>query len=258
MATKKTGVLVGIAAIAVIGVAAVLYFSQWPPAEEDATGAIGAAERYRAEQITDEDVILDIPGQEQLAEAVFEVLTDEQKAELIGRVSEAERAGYYARFGDSNAFARMNARQQGSYVLALDRAAQERIASALRFEQADLARMELSLLAKGVADLDAKTRDLAFSRFEVNEATFQRMDTLQRAAFADVLGARALERAVLKTNSFNRLDAAQQRMVWANLGRSGQEAALRYAGFSADVARADALQRDAQFERYMQERFAQN
>ena len=42
MATKKTGVLVGIAAIAVIGVAAVLYFSQWPPAEEEVTGAIGA------------------------------------------------------------------------------------------------------------------------------------------------------------------------------------------------------------------------
>ena len=39
-------------AIAVIGVAAVLYFSQWPPAEEEVTGAIGAAERYRAEQIT--------------------------------------------------------------------------------------------------------------------------------------------------------------------------------------------------------------
>ena len=56
MATKKTGVLVGIAAIAVIGVAAVLYFSQWPPSGEDATGAIGAAERHRAEQIAAEDV----------------------------------------------------------------------------------------------------------------------------------------------------------------------------------------------------------
>ena len=98
MATKKTGVLVGIAAIAVIGVAAVLYFSQWPPAEEDATGAIGAAERYRAEQITDEDVILDIPGQEELAVAVFEVLTDEQKAELIGRIGEANRTELLSQF----------------------------------------------------------------------------------------------------------------------------------------------------------------
>ena len=56
MTSKKSGVLVGIAAIAVIGVAAVLYFSQWPPSGEDATGAIGAAERYRSEQISSEDV----------------------------------------------------------------------------------------------------------------------------------------------------------------------------------------------------------
>jgi hypothetical protein len=112
MATKKTGVLVGIAAIAVIGVAAVLYFSQWPPAEEDATGAIGAAERYRAEQITDEDVILDIPGQAELAEAVFEVLTDEQKAELFGRLGEAERKALLSRFKvDEAAFERMSERQ---------------------------------------------------------------------------------------------------------------------------------------------------
>ena len=211
MATKKTGVLVGIAAIAVIGVAAVLYFSQWPPAEEDATGAIGAAERYRAEQITDEDVILDIPGQEQLAEAVFEVLTDEQKADLIDRVSEAERAGYYARFGDSNAFARMNARQQGSYVLALDRAAQERIASALRFEQADLARMELSLLAKGVADLDAKTRDLAFSRFEVNDEAFARMDQ-QRQGHLTLALDRASQERIASALRFEQADLARMEL----------------------------------------------
>jgi len=118
--------------------------------------------------------------------------------------------------------------------------------------------MELSLLAKGVADLDAKTRDLAFSRFEPNEATFQRMDTMQRAAFADVLGAKAFERSVLRANSFNRLSEAQQLAVWATLGRSGQEAALRYAGFEADLARGPAMERQQHFDRYMQERFAQN
>ena len=98
MTTKKNGVLVGIAVIAVVGVAAVLYFSQWPPAEEEVAGAIGAAERYRAEQITDEDVIHDIPGQEELAVAIFDVLTDEQKAELIGRMGEANRAEVFSRF----------------------------------------------------------------------------------------------------------------------------------------------------------------
>jgi len=526
MTTKKTGVLVGIAAIAVIGVAAVLYFSQWPPAQEDATGAIGAAERYRAEQITDEDVILDIPGQEQLAEAVFEVLTDEQKAELIGRTSEAERASFYARFDEADAFARMSPREQGRYVQSLDRAVQERIAKALRFEATefarmnpdslgravanmdaearqqaigrfnadeafarmspdqqgrfvqsldrtvqerianalrfeatefarmnpdslgravanmdaetrakaigrfdaeeafarmsadqmgrfvqsldravqeriansmrfeatdfarinadalgravanmdaearqqaigrfdaeeafarmsadqmgrfvqsldravqerfagalqikaadlarmnpdalgravakmdaearqqaigrfdaeeafarmsadqmgrfvqsldravqeriansmrfeatDLARINADSLGRAVANMDAEVRSQAIGRYEMNDAAFERMNTLQRAAFADALGSRALERTVLRSREFNRLSQAQQRAVWANLGRQGQTAALRYAGFEADLARADALQRNNQFERYMQDRFSQN
>ena len=325
MTTKKTGVLVGIAAIAVIGVAAVLYFSQWPPAAENATGAIGAAERYRAEQITDEDVILDIPGQEQLAEAVFEVLTDEQKAELIGRTSEAERASFYARFGEADAFARMSPREQGRYVQSLDRAVQERIAKALRFEATefarmnpdslgravasmdaearqqaigrfdaeeafarmsadqmgrfvqsldravqeriansmrfeatDLARINADSLGRAVANMDAEVRSQAIGRYEMNDAAFERMNTLQRAAFADALGSRAFERTVLRSREFNRLSQAQQRAVWANLGRQGQTAALRYAGLEADLARADAVQRNNQFERYMQDRFSQN
>jgi len=258
MTTKKNGVLVSIAAIAVIGVAAVLYFSQWPPAEEDAAGAIGAAERYRAEQITDEDVILDIPGQEQLAEAVFEVLTDEQKAEMIGRVSAAERANYYARFDEADAFARMSARQQGRFVLAMDAAAQERVASAMRVSQADFARMEANAIGRAFGNLDAEARTRAIGRFEANEATFERMNTLQRAAFADALGSQAFERTVLRSREFNRLSQTQQRSVWDNLGRQGQYAALRYAGFEADLARADALQRNNQFERYMQDRFSQN
>lgn len=258
MTTKKTGVLVGIAAIAVIGVAAVLYFSQWPPAAENATGAIGAAERYRAEQITDEDVILDIPGQEQLAEAVFEVLTDEQKAELIGRTSEAERASFYARFGEADAFARMSPREQGRYVQSLDRAVQERIAKALRFEATEFARMNPDSLGRAVANMDAEVRSQAIGRYEMNDAAFERMNTLQRAAFADALGSRAFERTVLRSREFNRLSQAQQRAVWANLGRQGQTAALRYAGLEADLARADAVQRNNQFERYMQDRFSQN
>jgi len=457
MAAKK-GVLVGIAAIAVIGVVAVVYFSQWPPSSEDATGAIGAAERYRAQQIADGDVILDIPGQEQFAKAVFEALTDEQKAELLSRIDEVGRGAMYARFDEADAFARMSEEQQGRFVQSLDRAAQERVASALRveaadlgrmradalgravakmdaearteaigrfdateafarmsaeqqgrfvqsldraaqervakalrieaadlgrmkadalgravasmdaearakavgrfdateafarmsaeqqgrfvqsldraaqqrvadamrFEAADLGRMNADALGRAVANMDAETRvnaigrfdateafarmsaeqqgrfvqsldraaqqrvadamrfeaaDLgrmnadtlgravagmdaearaeAIGRFEANEATFQRMDNVQRAAFADALGAKAFERAVLQAQTFNRMSEAQQRAVWNNLGRQGQFAALRYAGFNANLARADALQRNEQFERYMQERTSQ-
>ena len=390
MAAKK-GVLVGIAAIAVIGVAAVVYFSQWPPSSEDATGAIGAAERYRAQQIADGDVILDIPGQEQFAKAVFEALTDEQKAELMGRIDETGRTALYARFDEADAFARMSTEQQGRLVLSLDRAVQERVAKALRieaadlgrmdpnalgravanmdaearaeaigrfdateafarmseeqqgrfaqsldlaaqerianalrieaadlgrmnpdtlgravasmdaearaeaigrfdateafarmsaeqqgrfvqslnraaqqrvadamrFEAADLGRMNADTLGRAVANMDAEARAEAIGRFDANEATFQRMDNVQRAAFADALGAKAFERAVLQAQTFNRMSEAQQRAVWDNLGRQGQFAALRYAGFNANLARADALQRNEQFERYMQERTSQ-
>ena len=45
MATKKNGVLVG---IAVIGVAGVLFSSQGPPSDEDVKGAIGAAEHNQS------------------------------------------------------------------------------------------------------------------------------------------------------------------------------------------------------------------
>jgi hypothetical protein len=88
MTTKKNGVLVGIAAIAVIGVAAVLYFSQWPPSGEDATGAIGAAERHRAEQITDADVELagEPVGDAAAIDASFSV-TGVELAELLGKAS---------------------------------------------------------------------------------------------------------------------------------------------------------------------------
>jgi len=94
MAAKK-GVLVGIAAIAVIGVAAVVYFSQWPPSGEDATGAIGAAERYRAEQITDADV--ELAGESTGDAAAAFSVTGQELAGLLGKASVQEKASYFER-----------------------------------------------------------------------------------------------------------------------------------------------------------------
>jgi methionine aminopeptidase len=237
MATKKTGVLVGIAAIAVIGVAAVLYFSQWPPAHEDATGAIGAAERYRAEQITDEDVILDIPGQAQLAEAVFDVLTDEQKADLIGRVGQAERAGYYARFDEPDAFARLSPTQQGRFVLAMDAAAQERVAAALKFNAADLARMSPDALARGLTNMDAEARARAVGRFDADTA-FARMNPNQQAHFVLAMDAAAQERIAAALH-FKAADLARMSpdALARGLTNMDAEARARAVGrFDADTA----------------------
>jgi hypothetical protein len=237
MATKKTGVLVGIAAIAVIGVAAVLYFSQWPPAHEDATGAIGAAERYRAEQITDEDVILDIPGQAQLAEAVFDVLTDEQKADLIGRVGQAERAGYYARFDEPDAFARLSPTQQGRFVLAMDAAAQERVAAALKFNAADLARMSPDALARGLTNMDAEARARAVGRFDADTA-FARMNPNQQAHFVLAMDAAAHERFAgalkFKSSDLARINTVVLGRAFSNLNAEARAKAI--GRFDAETA----------------------
>jgi len=183
-------------------------------------------------------------------------------ADVIGRAFgnlDAEaRTKAIGRFELDAALARMDMARQGHFVLSLERNAQERVASAMRFAQADLARMNADVIGRAFGNLDAEARTRAIGRFEANEATFERMNTLQRAAFADALGSQAFERTVLRSREFNRLSQTQQRSVWDNLGRQGQYAALRYAGFEADLARADALQRNNQFERYMQDRFSQN
>jgi hypothetical protein len=149
----------------------------------------------------------------------------------------------------------MSAERRGHLVQALDRAAQERVANALRFEAADLGRLNAEALGRAAARLDAEAREQAIGRFEGEDA-FQRMSDVQRAAFADALGAKAFERAILQARAFNNLRQEQQRAVWANLGRNGQEAALRYTGLSADLARGNALERQMQLDRFMTERQA--
>ena len=386
MAKGKTGIIVGIVAVAVIGIVAIFY-TQRQPAESDATGAIGAAERYRAEQITDEDVILDIPGQEELAAAVFDVMTDEQKAELLGRVNATGRAEMAARFEDADALsrmndeqlgrfaqsldreaqarvanalrieaadigrlnaevlgralarmdaqareaaigrynakealarmndeqlgrfaqsldreaqarvanamrieaadigrlnaevlgralarmdaqareaaigrynakealARMNDEQLGRFAQSLDREAQARVANAMRIEAADIGRLNAEVLGRALARMDAQAREAAIGRFEANEAYFQRMDQAQRAAFADALGAKAFERSIVQARAWSDLSRAQQWAAWNSLGRQGQDAALRYAGASADLASADALERTMTFGRMIEQ-----
>ena len=223
-----------------------------------------ALARMNTEQYGHFVLALDRAAQERVANAMRVSQADlaRMNSADIGRgfanLDAEARVNAIGRFDAEAALARMNTEQYGHFVLALDRAAQERVANAMRFGQADLARMNSADIGRGFANLDAEARSNAIGRFEANEATFAAMNTLQRAAFADALGSQAFERTVLRSREFNRLSQAQQRAVWANLGRQGQYAALRYAGFDADLARADAMQRNSQFERYMQERFAQN
>ena len=57
MSTKYRGLFIGLAVVAIVAVA-FFSFIYSPPREEGLKGAIGTAERYRAEQISPDDVLL--------------------------------------------------------------------------------------------------------------------------------------------------------------------------------------------------------
>ncbi len=80
---NKNGIIAGIAAVAVIGAGAIIYISQQSPPVlgEDATGAISAADRYHAEQITAEDVQIEqVELQEFLQTDVFDQIVNDPAA----------------------------------------------------------------------------------------------------------------------------------------------------------------------------------
>jgi len=261
MASKRNGVVIGIVAVAVIGVVAITFYSQrGRVADEDAAGAIGAAERYRAQQISDEDVILDIPGQEELAAAVFEVLTDEQKAELMGRIDEAARRDAVARFAPGGAgLEGLTARQVKGFTVALDQEARAEIAAAMRIEAGDFANMRAEMVARKFGDLDAKTRAGAFDRFEASEEAFGRWDAertagfvgaLDREAQADLAAAMRIEagdfanmRAETVARKFGGLDAKTRQGAFGRFEASeealGRWDAKRTAAFLGALDRAE-------------------
>ncbi|HSO21715.1 MAG TPA: hypothetical protein VLT81_02345 [Chondromyces sp.] len=131
---KKNGIIAGIAVAAVVGIAAVLFISQQAPTvlEEDATGAIGAAERYRAEQITDADVELDgeIAGNAAVSEAAFTV-TGEELVDLLGKASVQEKAAYFERASVDERVSMVARLSVDERAAALQRATEAEKASAL-------------------------------------------------------------------------------------------------------------------------------
>jgi hypothetical protein len=180
---------------------------------------------------------------------------DDTLALAFKSLNASDRAELLARSGANQAaFERMSERQIAGLARSLDRGAQERIAANAQFNAKDMARWNDDTLALAFKSLNASDRGNVLARSGVDEAMFQRSTVVQKAAFADFLGAKAFERSVLHERNFNRLSAAQLQAVWSDLGRGGQEAALLRAGFEADMARGSAIQRQENFERYMKER----
>ena len=113
MSNKHKGLFAGLAVVAIV---AIVYFSFLypPPSNDDTTGAIGAAKRYRAEQIQESDVQLaGIFAVDATATAAADALSDEQKADIVGRLTPAQRADVFGRYNvDEAAFGRMTPAQR--------------------------------------------------------------------------------------------------------------------------------------------------
>ncbi len=113
-----TKVLVGGAVVAVILIG---YFAieGFQPSKEDVTGSIlgvKKAEKYRAEQMTEEDVLLG-NQMNQLADAEKAVLVDKMsdvdKAALIGNLSVADKANLFDHLSDGEKSALYNQLSEG-------------------------------------------------------------------------------------------------------------------------------------------------
>jgi hypothetical protein len=73
------GILIAVVAIVIIAV------TSYPPSEDDVSGTIGAAKKYRAEQIKEADVLLDNPEMQELLQndEILALLQDEEFRKMI-------------------------------------------------------------------------------------------------------------------------------------------------------------------------------
>jgi len=82
---SRNRLLVG--GLVIVAALVIAYFAfVYPPvSKEDTSGAIGVANKYRNEQITDKDVML--KGQEEAAAAAFALMSPEEKAAMFDRTT---------------------------------------------------------------------------------------------------------------------------------------------------------------------------
>ncbi len=156
--SKKTPWLVGSALVAIL---AVVYFSFFypPTPADDATGTIGAATKYRSEQISEGDVQL--AGQETAGGGAavaanveaFDRIAVDEKTELVSKQALEAREAIFARFSFEHASA------------ILDRTAPEALRTALEgmsaagrtsfFSKMDVLDRSTLALRSGAAELNA-------------------------------------------------------------------------------------------------------
>src|SRR5438876_10820798 len=88
-----TGKFIILGGAIVVVVATVGYFgNMWPPHREDVAGTIGAAQRYRSEQIKSEDVVLDGADIQKFIQSdLFHRLINDPRSRKVLRSPEFQR-----------------------------------------------------------------------------------------------------------------------------------------------------------------------
>lgn len=248
--------MIGLGAIAVVAIVGVTLFlvTQPPTPSEQAAGTIGAAERYRGEQIKEGDVGVGGPGEVtgpptemELAEALgraplevrsnaFDRLSDTARLENLGRAPADLTARLFDNLSERQQLDLLRQAPADLFARALqqmDDAARAPYLAALRVRADDWARMQQSVRAQTAERLDADRRFALSRAFSLNQkaalvlaaAPALRLEAL-RAAPAD-LHAELVARGPL---------SARIEMV-----RTAERAVLDDLGVRAQSARNDAL-----------------
>lgn len=207
MSAKRNGIIVGFAVVVVVAILVIAYFSLNRPSApaENASGATGAAKRYRAEQIKEQDVRLDLKGEEALNEALFSVLSDEQKADLLDRVGTGGRVDYLKLANlDEAKYANMSVKQKAESFVRLGEEGRVQAFRGMRVDERIFTGMKAedqAALWGRLSETEMRTRLAALN---VDERAFKSMSAKEQA---DLIG--RMPTGVK--------DAFFQKCAWANM-----------------------------------------
>ena len=229
MAAKKTGTVIALAAVVVVGVALIAYFSsnRPPTPTEQVTGAIGAAERYHAEQISDEDVILDIPGEVEVTEAVIAVLDDEQAADLLDSLDDTALEAVLKRANASREqYAAMTAQQKAVALRQLNRQDLKQLAQLSRVNERAFNNMSERQQARLWSRLGVNDRTTAMARVSDSMTAWKHMTDRQLSSAWHLLAAEDRAELAAHLNVIERALSAMTEVERAGHMRGADQAVL--------------------------------
>ena len=176
----------------VVAIVAVAYFSFFysPPKEKGLEGAIGTADRYRAEQINSEDVKL--AGQKAGDSAVetADLMSDEELSGLFGRLSPVERADFFQKMNIFEmALGKMDVAEKASIFERLTPAERARFFERYNITAERYSAMSAAERADILNKMTPAERADVFDRFIITAERYTAMSVAQRGEIFDRLTA---------------------------------------------------------------------